>query len=100
MPTIGIFIFAMTSFIFFQCIICYLGLAYPDYVASLFAGNDFARSMTAAAFIMFSTPMYEDLGIGRGVSLLAGISIIGPLGLHYLYSYGKWMRSKSRFAVG
>jgi MFS transporter, DHA1 family, multidrug resistance protein len=99
-PTIGIGIFAGTSFIFFQCIICYIGLAYPDYVASLFAGNDFVRSMWAAGFVMFSTPMYHNLGIGRGVSLLGGLSVMGVLGLHYLYSYGAWMRSKSTFAVG
>lgn len=99
-PMIGIGLFACTSFVFFQCIICYIALSYPDYLASLFAGNDFGRSMAATGFVMFSTPMYRNLGIDRGMSLLGGLAVIGPLGLHVLYSYGAWLRSKSRFAVG
>lgn len=67
-PTLGIVIFSLTSFVFFQCIICYIGLVYPDYVASLFAGNDFIRCMAATGFVEFSPPMYRRLGVDRGVS--------------------------------
>ena len=99
-PMLRIGLFACTSFVFFQCMICYIALSYPDYVASLFAGNDFGRAMSATGFVMFLKPMYRNLGIDRASSLLGVLSIIGILGLHFLYSCGAWLRSKSRFAVG
>ncbi|KAI1611565.1 MFS transporter [Exophiala viscosa] len=96
-PTIGISIFATTSFWTFQSLVCYVALAYPRYVASLFAANDFCRSMTAAAFVQFSRQMYMNLGIGKGVTLVAGLSVIGIIGMHGLYSFGPYLRAKSKF---
>ena len=51
---IGIFIFTCGVFVLMQCIFVYLPFVYPQYAASLFAGNDFARSMLAFAAVMFS----------------------------------------------
>jgi DHA1 family multidrug resistance protein-like MFS transporter len=99
-PTIGIAIYAGSSFVIFQCIIVYIPLSYPTYVASLFAANDFIRSMTAAGFVMFSKSMYVNLGIGKGVSLLAGLSVMGILGMYFLFYYGGALRARSKFAVG
>jgi len=98
-PTVGIAVYSGSSFVVFQCIICYVPLSYPKYVASLFASNDFARSMLAAGFIMFSRGMYINLGIDKGVTLLAGLSVIGILGMFYLYWYGAKLRAKSKFAT-
>ena len=52
-------------------------MSYPQYAASLFAGNDLCRSAFAFAAILFARPMFLNLGIGRGVSLLAGLSVLG-----------------------
>jgi MFS transporter, DHA1 family, multidrug resistance protein len=98
-PTIGVGIYAGGSFVIFQCIIAYIPLSYPDYVASLFAANDLIRSITAAGFVMFSRSMYINIGIGKGVSLLAGLSFIGILGMYFLFYFGATLRAKSRFAV-
>jgi MFS transporter, DHA1 family, multidrug resistance protein len=98
-PTIGIGIYAGSSFVIFQCIIVYIPLSYPNYVASLFAANDFVRSMTAAGFVMFSRAMYINLGIAKGVSLLAGLSVMGILGMYFLFYYGGAMRARSQFAA-
>jgi MFS transporter, DHA1 family, multidrug resistance protein len=98
-PTSGVVIYAGTSFVLFQCIICYVALSYPKYVASLLACNFFFRSIWAAGFIMFSHPMYSDLGIGKGVSILGSLSILGIVGVWYLYYYGRQMRAKSTFAA-
>jgi DHA1 family multidrug resistance protein-like MFS transporter len=98
-PTIGVGIYAGSSFVIFQCIIAYVPLSYPDYVASLFAANDLIRSMTAAGFVMFSRSMYVDLGIGKGVSLLAGLSFMGILGMYFLYYFGANLRARSKFAT-
>ncbi|KAK5946537.1 hypothetical protein PMZ80_000680 [Knufia obscura] len=99
-PTVGIMLYSGTSFVIFQCIVCYVPLTYPKYVASLFAGNDFCRSCLAAGFVMFSRAMYMQLGIAKGVTLLAGLSVMGILGMFYLYFYGANLRAKSKFAVG
>ena len=96
-PTIGISVFAFSTFFIFQALICYISLSYPRYVASLFAANDCARSLLAAGFVQFSRQMYSNMGIGRGVSLVAGISGLGILGMYGLYLYGRRLRARSKF---
>ncbi|KAK6396581.1 hypothetical protein LTR65_008479 [Meristemomyces frigidus] len=119
MPTVGLFIFAWTSrsdihwiasiigitiyafgvFIILQCIFVYIPMSYPQYAASLFAGNDFCRSALACGAIMFARPLYINLGIGRGVTVLAGCSTLGIAGMFFLYFYGAKLRAKSKFTV-
>ena len=55
----------------------YIPMSYPRYAASLFASNDLCRSAMAFGAILFSRPMYVNLGIGKGSSLLAGLSVLG-----------------------
>ena len=81
-----------------QQIFVYLPLSYPRYAASLFAANDVCRAMFAAGCVLFSRPMFINLGVGGmldcrdiiesseadllelgGVSLLAGLSCLGVL---------------------
>ncbi|KAK5196224.1 hypothetical protein LTR92_003768 [Exophiala xenobiotica] len=96
-PTVGVTIFAATSFWMFQSLVCYVALAYPRYVASLFAANDLTRSLTAAGFVQFSRQMYVNLGINKGVSLVVGLSVIGIIGMHGLYHFGPLLRARSKF---
>lgn len=77
--------------------ICYIPLTYPKYVASLFAANDFTRSMLAAGFVQFTRQMYLRLRIDRGVTLVAGLSMIGILGHFGLYHFGGRLRARSKF---
>jgi len=98
-PTIGIVIFVSCVFLVFQVVFLYLALTYPRYGASLFAMNDAVRSGLAAGSIHFSQPLFRNLGIGRGASLLAGLMVMGVIGIFTLWKYGAWLRSKSRFAV-
>ena len=39
----------------------YEGDAYPDYAASVLAGNDLFRSLMAAAFPLFAVQMFKNL---------------------------------------
>jgi DHA1 family multidrug resistance protein-like MFS transporter len=52
-------------------------MSYPQYAASLFAGNDFCRSLFAFGAILFSRPMFMYLGVAKGISLLGGLSVMG-----------------------
>ena len=99
---IGITIYSTSVFIIFQAVFCkllldfllpvhftdpyiaYVPMSYPTYAASLFAGNDFCRSGFAFGSVLFSRPMYINLGIGKGISLLGGLSVMGIVSLNYL----------------
>lgn len=82
---IGIVIYGASAFIVLQCIFVYIPLSYPQYAASLFAGNDFARSAFAFGAILFSRPMYINLGVAKGISLLAGLSVLGVVSAQFFY---------------
>ncbi|KAF7506481.1 hypothetical protein GJ744_011731 [Endocarpon pusillum] len=96
---IGITTFAASGFVLFQCIFMYLPLSYPQYAASLFATNDTWRSALAAGAIIFARPLFINLGVGRGISILAGLAVGGVVGMFGLYYYGAKLRARSRFAV-
>ncbi|KAK6853560.1 hypothetical protein PG995_010372 [Apiospora arundinis] len=98
-PTIGIVLYGATVFVVMQCIFVYVPLSYPQYAASLFAGNDFFRSALAFASILFAKPLFGNLGVARGTSLLGGLSTVGIVGIWVLYFFGARMRSLSKFAV-
>ena len=97
-PTIGITLYGASVFVVLQCVFVYIPLSYPQYAASLFAANDFFRSAFAAGSILFGRPLFINLGIGRGVSVLGGLSTIGIVGIWLLYFYGARLRAMSRFA--
>jgi DHA1 family multidrug resistance protein-like MFS transporter len=98
-PTIGITIYGATVFVVMQCIFVYIPLSYPTYAASLFAANDFFRSALACGSVLFAQPLFDNLGVDKGTSLLGGLSVIGIIGIWLLYFYGAKLRSLSKFAV-
>jgi MFS transporter, DHA1 family, multidrug resistance protein len=77
----------------------YLPLTYPQYAASLFAANDMCRSAMAAGSIIFARPLYLNLGIGQGISVLGGLLCLGVVGIWFLYYFGGRLRARSKFAV-
>lgn len=97
--TIGITIYAATVFVVMQCVFVYVPLSYPKYAASLFAGNDFFRSALACGSILFARPLFINLGIDKGVTLLAGLSTLGIIGMFTLYYFGAGLRARSKFAT-
>ncbi|GKU01695.1 major facilitator superfamily transporter [Fusarium langsethiae] len=98
-PTIGITVYGATVFVVMQCIFVYIPLSYPMYAASLFAANDFFRSALACGSVLFAQPLFDNLGVDKGTSLLGGLSVIGIIGIWLLYFYGAKLRSLSKFAV-
>ena len=43
--------------------------------------------------------MYIKLGVDKGVTLLAGLSVMGIIGMFFLYFYGAKLRARSKFAL-
>ena len=97
-PTIGITIYGASVFIVLQCVFVYVPLSYPQYAASIFAGNDFFRSALACGSILFARPLFINVGIHKGVTVLAGLSTMGVIGMFVLYYQGAKLRSRSKFA--
>ncbi|MCJ1458905.1 hypothetical protein MMC28_009281 [Mycoblastus sanguinarius] len=97
--TIGVVIYGGSCFVILQAIFVYVPLSYPQYAASLFAGNDFFRSALACGSILFARPLFINLGIGKGVSVLAGLSCLGIIGMFVLWLYGAKLRARSKFAI-
>jgi DHA1 family multidrug resistance protein-like MFS transporter len=98
-PTIGISLFTLGIFIVIQCIFVFLPLTYPQYAASLFAGNDLVRSSLACGAIHFSRPLFGNLGLGRGISILGGLTGGCIIGLYALWYYGAQLRARSKFSA-
>ncbi|KAI5461857.1 major facilitator superfamily domain-containing protein [Mariannaea sp. PMI_226] len=98
-PTLGIVIFCGFSFVVGMGIFIYLPLSYPQYAASLFAANDALRSSFAAGAILFGRSLYVNLGIGKGCSVLGGLSALGIVGFWYLFFHGDSLRRKSKFTA-
>ena len=97
-PIIGIVVFVLGTFLILQCIFVYVPLSYPKFAASLFAGNDLTRSTLAAASVLYARPLFVNLGVDKGVSVLAGISVLGSAGMIGLYYKGAKLRARSKFA--
>ncbi|KAK5706371.1 hypothetical protein LTR97_001359 [Elasticomyces elasticus] len=68
-PLIGVVVFVFGTFLVLQSIFVYLPLSYPEYAASLFAGNDLVRSSMACGSVLFARPLFLNLGIAEGVTL-------------------------------
>ena len=93
----GAFIGAGIIGVFMPAVI-YLVDVYLFDANSALAANALVRSFVAAAFPLFSTYMYQDLGTQWASCLLAFLCLaLVPFPIVF-YFYGKRIRSKSKFA--
>ncbi|KAK6842742.1 hypothetical protein PG990_005325 [Apiospora arundinis] len=97
-PIIGTAWFSVGTFLLFNCVMNYLSDAYPEYIASVLAGNDLLRSGFGAGFPLFATAMYNYLGVDWASSTLAFISIAFIPIPFLLFKYGETIRHKSKHA--
>ena len=56
------------------------------------------RFNTADAIVVFSRPLFLGLGVHKGVTLLAGLSVAGIFGTIAISFFGKKLRARSKFA--
>lgn len=97
-PIIATSFFSIGAFLLFSAILNYLGDAYPEHIASVYAGNDFFRSAFGAGFPLFANAMFTTLGLDWGNSLLGFISLIFIPVIFYLWKHGEKIRQKSKNA--
>ncbi|GFP59214.1 caffeine resistance protein 5 [Trichoderma asperellum] len=97
-PLIGVAIFVVGQYCVIQGLFMYVPVSYPQYAASIFTGNDLIRSAIASGCILAARPMFVNLGVHKGVTVLAGLSVMGIIGTLLMYKFGKKLRAKSKFA--
>jgi MFS family permease len=77
----------------------YLIDSYTIFAASVIAGSSILRSLFGAAFPLFTTPLYQNLGIHWGSSVPAFLSLVF-LPFPWLFmKYGARIRAKCKFAA-
>ncbi|KAK4053182.1 GTPase-activating protein [Microbotryomycetes sp. JL201] len=97
-PVIATSFFGIGTTLMFMGVLSYLPDAYPKYVASVLASNDFQRSMIGGVTPLFAGIMFKKLGIDWGSSLLGFVSVaLVPIPF-VLFKYGHKIREKSKMA--
>ncbi|EKG12678.1 Major facilitator superfamily domain general substrate transporter [Macrophomina phaseolina MS6] len=97
-PLVGVGIFVIGHFLTMQSLFIYVPFSYPKYAASLFPGNSVWRFSIAGGSLVFARPLFTNLGVHKGVTLLAGLSVAGIFGTTASYIFGKQLRARSKFA--
>lgn len=98
-PTLAGTFLATSLLVIYVAYMNYLVEAYPDYAASLIAVNTFARSAGTAASPLFTTFMFNALGVNGGGSLVAGVATLFAATPFVFYKYGKKIRAKSKYST-
>ncbi|ESZ91032.1 hypothetical protein SBOR_8574 [Sclerotinia borealis F-4128] len=97
-PTIAGVFLSTSILLIFVAYLNYLTDTYLMYAASAVAANTVCRSAAGAAAPLFTTYMFDALGVGGGGSLIGGIAILlAPIPFLF-YKYGGAIRERSKFA--
>lgn len=80
-------------------ILNYLPDAYPEYAASVLAGNNFIRCSFGAGCVLFAAPMYHNLGTAWASTLLAILGCVFVPVPFLFYFYGDRIRLASKNAL-
>lgn len=93
----GVFL-ASSILLIFVAYLNYITDSYLMYAASALAANTVARSACGAAAPLFTTYMFDSLGVGGGGSLIGGVAcLLAPIPFIF-YKYGEGIRKRSKFA--
>ncbi|KAN0065356.1 GTPase-activating protein [Thecaphora frezii] len=104
-PILFSIFFGFGTFGLFNAGLSYIGETYPLYIASVYAGNDFARSMIGGALPLVARAMFNNLQangpkafpVSWGCTLMGCISIaMIPIPI-LLYIFGPKLRSWSKY---
>ncbi|PVH72068.1 MFS general substrate transporter [Cadophora sp. DSE1049] len=96
---IGATPFGFGMVLVFLSIMNYLIDSYVIYAASVLAANSVLRSLFAAAFPLFTTYMYQNLGIHWASTIPAFLALACVPFPSLFYKYGKGIRLKCKYAA-
>ncbi|KAM0342228.1 hypothetical protein ACHAPU_009633 [Fusarium lateritium] len=96
---IGSTLFSTGLVLVFLSLMNYLVDSYVIFAASVLAANSVLRSLFGAAFPLFTTYMYNDLGIHWASSIPAFLAVACVPFPFLFYKYGEAIRMKCEFAA-
>ncbi|KAF7191731.1 Caffeine resistance protein 5 [Pseudocercospora fuligena] len=96
---IGVAMYPAGVFAVFQALFVYMAICYPRFSASLFAASAFTRCIFSLGAVLFARPLFKNLGIGPGCSLLAGLMVGCIFGVFAIFHYGPKLRARSNFTA-
>ncbi|GAA6059612.1 hypothetical protein JCM10212_005111 [Sporobolomyces blumeae] len=97
-PSIGLTILYAGLYLVFLATYSYVAASYALYASSALAVVGFIRNIAGAVFPLFTTAMYDRLGIQGAGGLTAGIATVLSLTPFFLFRYGPTLRARSPFA--
>ncbi|KAI0160153.1 MFS general substrate transporter [Xylariaceae sp. FL1272] len=100
LPNIGSFILGTGVYICSGCVNMYTVDAYDKFAASAISTNLVTRSIAAAFFPLFAPYLFDSLGLGLGVTVLASTFVLLGTGVVcMLWFFGEHLRAQSSFCV-
>lgn len=101
---IGAAFFGAAGFMNFQTLFNYMGMSFPRYIASAYAGNDLMRALIAGSFPLFGRYLFNNLStkkypVAWGSSLLGFITIGMILIPVLFYLNGPKLRARSKYSA-
>ncbi|KAJ5555715.1 hypothetical protein N7535_008148 [Penicillium sp. DV-2018c] len=96
---IGTVLFGFSHVSIFLSVVNYLVDGYTIYAASALAGNAVIRALFGAAFPLFTTPMYQNLGIHWASSISAFLALACLPFPWIFYKYGPAIRRHCQYAA-
>ena len=97
-PCIGLVMLGIGFFTIFQTCLLVLIDTFQAYSASAVAANTFLRSCFAGAFPLIVGPMYHNLGVGPGASIVGGFAVLLIPVPFLFYKFGRHLRSRSKWS--
>ena len=99
-PDVGAGMFGFGIILGTQAMQAYVMDAYPDFTASAVAASQMLRGLAAFGFPIFASDLYDRLGYGWGISLLAFVFIaLGIPGPFLLWKFGARLRAKGKMVL-
>ncbi|RMZ89591.1 hypothetical protein DV736_g3176, partial [Chaetothyriales sp. CBS 134916] len=97
-PTVAGTFLATSILLIFVVFINYIIDSYLMYAASALAANTVLRSACAAASPLFTSYMFDALGVGGAGSLIGGVGVLLMPIPFVFYKHGAAIRARSKFA--
>ncbi|GAA5900772.1 hypothetical protein JCM5296_004891 [Sporobolomyces johnsonii] len=97
-PAIGVVILYTGMYLVYLTTFSYLADSYSLYASSALSAMSFVRNVVGAVFPLFTTQMYDRLGIQGAGGLTAGIATLLSVTPFVLFRYGSTLRARSPFA--
>ncbi|KAJ8094493.1 hypothetical protein AAF712_012803 [Marasmius tenuissimus] len=97
-PAVATVFIGMGISLIFISFFSFLVDTYLMYAASAFSANTVVRSLVGAAFPLFTTQMFNGMGINWACTLISLVALVLAPSPFLFYKYGPRIRSRSKFA--